>query len=143
MNINKDITNKTIGDYGEEIACKYLKNHGFAILTRNYRYEGGEIDIIATKGKSLFFVEVKTSVRLYKRSLDADPFRPEVRVNQSKRLKIRQTARHFLSHIRDHMNECVYSSPGFFRELDFAIISIVIDRQNKKGIIRFMNNLTF
>lgn len=54
------MTNKTTGDYGEELACEYLKKNGYKILERNYRIRGGEIDIVAKDGESLVFVEVKT-----------------------------------------------------------------------------------
>ncbi len=48
------------GNYGEEIACKYLQKMGYKILERNYRIRGGEIDIVAKDKGSLVFVEVKT-----------------------------------------------------------------------------------
>lgn len=54
------MTNKLTGDYGEELACNYLKNNGYKILKRNYRIRGGEIDIVAKDGDYLVFVEVKT-----------------------------------------------------------------------------------
>lgn len=50
---------KQIGDAGEEIAQKYLENHGYKILEKNYRVRGGEIDIIVEKDKITVFVEVK------------------------------------------------------------------------------------
>ncbi len=48
------------GNSGEDIAAEYLKDNGFAIIERNFRIRGGEIDIIATKNNILIFVEVKT-----------------------------------------------------------------------------------
>lgn len=42
------------------MAAEYLKGRGFLILERNYRYQRGEIDIIARDGNELVFVEVKT-----------------------------------------------------------------------------------
>lgn len=47
------------GDYGEDLACKYLKKLGYKILERNFRIRGGEIDIVAKEGDMLVFVEVK------------------------------------------------------------------------------------
>ncbi len=49
-----------IGKQGEDLACEYLQGKGYKILTRNYRYGHGEIDIIAMDGETLVFIEVKT-----------------------------------------------------------------------------------
>ena len=53
------IHNKNVGKIGEDIACKYLIEKGYAILERNYVEKGGEIDIIARNGREIIFVEVK------------------------------------------------------------------------------------
>ena len=45
---------------GEEIAVNYLKKLGYQILERNFRIQGGEIDIIAKDKNYLVFIEVKT-----------------------------------------------------------------------------------
>ncbi len=49
-----------LGERGEMLAVAYLKNRGYRILTRHFRCRQGEIDIIARKGKTLYFIEVKT-----------------------------------------------------------------------------------
>lgn len=54
------MTKVQVGNYGEEIACKYLQKQGYRILERNYRIRGGEIDIVAKDKDTLVFVEVKT-----------------------------------------------------------------------------------
>ncbi|MDR2119786.1 MAG: YraN family protein [Tannerella sp.] len=52
----RDITGKT----GEETACSYLKTCGYKILHTNWRFLRYELDIVATDGKDLVVVEVKT-----------------------------------------------------------------------------------
>ena len=48
------------GMEGEAQAVTYLKEQGYAILCRNYRYQRAEIDILAIHGDFLVVVEVKT-----------------------------------------------------------------------------------
>ncbi len=38
---------KKIGNKGEELAEKFLQEHGYTIIERNFRCKQGEIDIIA------------------------------------------------------------------------------------------------
>lgn len=52
--------NKTIGNTGETIASDFLREKGLPILERNVTSRWGEIDIIALRGETLVFVEVKT-----------------------------------------------------------------------------------
>lgn len=48
------------GLLGEVRAEQLLAAQGFAILARNYRIPGAEIDLIARKGTMIVFAEVKT-----------------------------------------------------------------------------------
>jgi putative endonuclease len=47
------------GTLYEQKACEYLQKAGYRILARNYRCKYGEIDIVASQGGYLCFVEVK------------------------------------------------------------------------------------
>lgn len=49
-----------LGQKGEQMAVDYLQRLGYVILKRNYRGNGGEIDIIATKNGITYFTEVKS-----------------------------------------------------------------------------------
>jgi len=62
-----------IGRHGEEIAARFLQATGHRVVARNFRKQGGgEVDIIAARGKLMLFVEVKTRGRHGKvRPLDA------------------------------------------------------------------------
>ena len=51
---------QVVGRWGEDTAARYLEANGYTILERNVRYAHGEIDIVASKGGVLVFVEVKT-----------------------------------------------------------------------------------
>ena len=47
------------GRGAETIACWYLRMRGWRILARRARVPGGEVDIVAKRGRTLAFVEVK------------------------------------------------------------------------------------
>lgn len=49
-----------LGKEGEQQAIQYLRQKGYRILEKNYRFKKAEIDIIAQKGDVLVIVEVKT-----------------------------------------------------------------------------------
>ena len=57
--LHRKRSTQDIGAAGEQIACDYLAKNGYAIMERNFRVRGGEIDIIAKKDGQLCFIEVK------------------------------------------------------------------------------------
>ena len=81
-----------IGAWGEEIACRYLKNQGFEILEVNYLKKWGEIDIVsretAVNDPKVRFVEVKTVSYETKKDLEKavsyGTWRPEENVHYKK-----------------------------------------------------------
>lgn len=52
--------NAAVGRYGEDVAVRYLSDHGMRVLERNWRCASGELDIVALDGSTLAVVEVKT-----------------------------------------------------------------------------------
>ena len=87
--LKKDTAKDALGDRGENMAARHLRNQGYKIIMRNFRCDLGEIDIIARQGKTLVFVEVKT------RAYD-DPT-PEEQVNPQKRQQIQNAAKFYLT----------------------------------------------
>ncbi len=80
---------RLFGNKGEDAAAKHLIKNGYKILARNYSCTLGEVDIIASKNKNLFFIEVKT------RSTDA--FGGGVAaVNKAKQKRIAKAAISFI-----------------------------------------------
>jgi putative endonuclease len=53
---------KDHGRMGEDLAHRYLRDHGCTVVARNYRTRSGsgEIDLVVWHGDTLVFVEVKT-----------------------------------------------------------------------------------
>jgi putative endonuclease len=71
---------KNLGRRSEDIATKFLKERGYKILERNFRWRGGEVDIIAMDGDVVVFVEV--------RSLEEGLINPIETIGPKKREKI-------------------------------------------------------
>lgn len=53
------MSNKTLGEFGEDCAAKFLEDKGYKIVARNFRIRSAEIDIIAQIDDVIIFVEVK------------------------------------------------------------------------------------
>ena len=58
--MSKRMSTQNTGNIGEGLAARYLEQHGYDIVRKNYRYGHGEIDLIVQKENVLIFVEVKT-----------------------------------------------------------------------------------
>lgn len=54
------VNNREMGARGEDLAAGFLRDRGFELIERNYRFgRYGEIDIIARRGDLVIFAEVK------------------------------------------------------------------------------------
>lgn len=79
-----------LGRYGEDLACRVLRDDGLEVLARNWRCAAGEIDIVAAASGVLVVCEVKT------RSSDAfGP--PEEAVTAAKVRRLRGLAAEWLA----------------------------------------------
>lgn len=78
------------GEWGEHKAANYLRLKGYRILERNFSCRMGEVDIIASKGEFVVFVEVKLRK-------NADFAQAREFVTRSKQSRIITTAQIWLS----------------------------------------------
>jgi putative endonuclease len=53
-------TTRERGADAEALAADYLTHQGYRLVARNYRTDGGEIDLVAFEGETLCFVEVRS-----------------------------------------------------------------------------------
>ena len=83
------ISRRSVGSRDEELACLYLEKQGYRIRMRNFRCRSGEIDIVASDGRDLVFVEVKYRA-------DAAGGGPLAAVGYAKQKKISRCARFYL-----------------------------------------------
>ena len=118
------MSNRLLGQKGEEIAAAYLQKNGYTILSRNFRYKSfGELDIIASKKGKLVFVEVKT--------IKARPnFQPEDQITTKKEKQLRKMAQIYLS-----ANKLPMDAP---QQID--IIAIELDEDGHIAALRHHPN---
>ncbi|PJE57473.1 MAG: YraN family protein [Candidatus Portnoybacteria bacterium CG10_big_fil_rev_8_21_14_0_10_38_18] len=84
---------KNLGDIGEKIAEKYLKDRGYKILDKNFRYSKlGELDIVAQRGDNIAFIEVKT-----RNKTGPSEFLPEDNITHDKQKKLVKLSQIYLS----------------------------------------------
>jgi putative endonuclease len=48
-----------LGVQAEQLAAKYLQQHGLKLIEQNYRSRFGEIDLIMRDGSTMVFIEVR------------------------------------------------------------------------------------
>ena len=84
---------KMLGDHAEKSACQFLRRHGLAFVTGNYRCRRGEIDLVMRDRDSLVFVEVRD-----RRHTDFG--RAAETISAAKRARIIHCARCYMSHHR-------------------------------------------
>lgn len=126
---------KKIGNLGENLAGKFLRNRGFKIVEKNYLKKWGEIDIIAAKEKVLHFVEVKTvSVKYPDKKLSApsvDTYRPEDNVHPWKLKRLSRVIQTYLLE-KDPKGEINWV---------FDVITVRLDLANKNARIAIIENI--
>ncbi len=104
-------THNETGKRGEELAANYLKEKGYEIIERNYRWKRFEIDLIVKKEPFLVFVEVKTKT-------NTTFGYPEDDVTPQKAKQVMTAAEEF-----------VYET-GWKKEIRFDIVAVIIKGQS-------------
>jgi putative endonuclease len=112
--------NKSKGEIGERVAREHLEGLGFKIVEAGFRCKLGEIDIIATKNKELYFIEVKT------RWSDncGDPLES---ITAHKQHQIIKTAKFYLASKRIVNTNCHFSAIGIDISEDSSKIEFIED----------------
>lgn len=131
---------RRFGNYGEDFACLFLISKNYKIVARNYHKKRGEIDIIASKGRKIHFIEVKTVSRetykyaksdinsKFRRSFD--DYRPEDNVSKKKMLHMRHAIKIFIS-----------ENNLFDREIQIDVIAVTFKKGRRAPIFNFIKNV--
>ena len=120
-----------IGKFGEDVACLFLKKHGYKVVERNYLKKWGELDIVASKKGILCFVEVKTIKDVTHGTFsDQSAYRPEENMSAA---KLKKLSRIVQTYLQDKGKENV--------EWSAALIAIRVDMSKKVAKVRFIDNI--
>ena len=95
---------RELGKQGEDLACEWLRQHGHAILERNWKSGHLEIDIITFDAEGIHFVEVKAR----KESIQAPP---QDNVGHLKQRRIVKAALNYLNNTHAYTfgsSECFF-----------------------------------
>jgi len=114
---------KELGDFGEKIAIKFLKNKGYKILEQNFKRKWGEIDIIGKKKRKIIFFEVKAIIK-------NKNFFPEDQITPKKKRQLLKIAQIYLSENKISLNS----------KYQIDIIAIEISPNFKKAKVRHYQN---
>lgn len=99
---------QAVGQLGEALVADAYQQQGYQVLARNWRHDGGELDLIASRDGTLVFCEVKTRTsQMFGSPADA--------VTREKRERIRALATHWLK-----------SHRGIAKELRFDVASVFL-----------------
>jgi putative endonuclease len=78
-----------LGARAEQLAADELERRGCRVIDRNYRYRGGELDLVARDGDTLVFVEVRA-----RRSAEFGA--PYETIGREKQRRVARAAEHWL-----------------------------------------------
>ncbi|MEI6396534.1 MAG: YraN family protein [Candidatus Taylorbacteria bacterium] len=138
------MSTRSIGNIGEDIACKFLEKKGFIITARNYRKKWGEIDIIARESSdvsratsaTLHFFEVK-SVTVQRNHPNGHE--PEENVHNFKLRQIRRMIQTYMAEFGQRSSEV--SGRGAESEFQFHVLCVYMDKGTRLAHVKWLKNL--
>ena len=99
-------SHRSIGFEGEDEAARYLREHNYRILARNWQFHHLEVDIIAENDEYIIFCEVKTRK-------DNRYGEPETFVDRNKQKNMFAAANHYIGR------------NGITKEARFDILTVI------------------
>ena len=101
-------THNITGHSGEILAAHWIEKQGYKIVDRNWTAGHLEIDLIASKGNILFFIEVKTA-----RTIRFGY--PEQKITRTKWLNIKRAS---IAYLKSH---------PWGKQIGYHVLSIILD----------------
>ena len=121
--LTKPNARQSLGQHGERLAEEFLRKQGFTIVERNWRTRWGEVDLIARRGNSLHFVEVKT------RGVSSHG-EPHEAVNRFKQSQVLGAAKLYVATKRPEQ-----------KNYQIDAVSVVLDKISGTAQIKYFENI--
>lgn len=134
----KVFTSKTqkVGEIGEKLAKMFLMKHGYQILESNYTKKMGEIDIVAKRGETYHFIEVKSVSREMSQEREvgnvtheSNVYRPEENMHDKKIQRFVRAVEHYL----------MANNLEVEHQIDLALV--YIDEARRLGKVKLLENV--
>ena len=109
MSSGSDASTVARGAKAESLAVDYLINSGYEIIARNFRAEGGEIDIVAWDTGILCFLEVRSR----RNATFGDPL---ATISRQKIRRIVKASQAFLEHLKGPWPDMRFDAVGITLE---------------------------
>lgn len=113
------------GRIGENVAVTFLKSKSYEILATNVTYSFGELDIVAKKLDTIYFIEVK-----------AANINSMMQVALSERMGVSK-----LNRIKRSIQMFVEENNYYKNELQIDLLLVQIDHLNKVAKIKHIQNV--
>jgi putative endonuclease len=113
------------GLIGEQLAKRFLLNEGYEVISENVTYVFGEIDLVAKRSDTYYFVEVK-----------AADVNSSMLVSLSERLYPRK-----LERFKKSVQTYIAANNLYQYEINLCAILIKINHETKKSRLKFIKNL--
>ncbi len=118
-----------IGEIGEHLAARFLKNKDFIVLERNYTKKWGELDIVAKKENTIHFVEVKSKSVNFSFDNKIDSYKPEDNMHPWKLKRLSRTIETYLAENNVKI------------EWQFDLVVVYLDLKSNQARINLMENI--
>ena len=114
-----------LGRRGESLAAQALQQGGYTVVERNWYCPYGEVDLVATRGEDLYFIEVRT-----RRASTYST--PEQSLTRRKHTRMEKVARAYLG----------THAAGMPMTWHLSFVAVALDRAGRLRRITFYPDLT-
>ena len=119
------VARRRTGEIAEELVARRLAAVGWEIVERNARTRYGELDIDASDGRTLVFIEVKGA----RENTAFGPEKPILSVDTRKQRRVRRLATAWMSERR--------GQPPY-DEIRFAAVGVTLDRSGRAVEVEYV-----